>query len=411
MSQRTVAASAANAAKSPQESFLWVVGAICNQAAALGNELITDHATIKAALDASNTWCTEVDGDLDDICDVLEFEHGLDGVIGGDYTITAGAAVTLTGAGRIRWRRDGQVYETALDTTITLGDDGDVDDTKWRAWRIEIADTGVVTATADGDTQHANEEDALLSLASKAKTASTVEIGYFTIHSDGGFNIGTDNVNGETAANVYYCKEPRQRAAGLTADMGAAIAIGSSDTNFSHGTIDCKTQGVKVAQIAAGADVAFDDADTIGENQFGGHLIVVGLDGASVYALASDGIAGAVSAMTHADLAAATTALDNVQDRIPAIFPVLGRITCENAKAGTFTYGTDDGAGTDGTFTFTSETYAAFDRTDQSGTGQGVDQPTIPASVTATIPAAGPATLTNSTAIDTVTTREQGTPS
>jgi hypothetical protein len=104
--------------------------------------------------------------------------------------------------------------------------------------------------------------------------------------------------------------------------------------------------------------------------------------------------------MTHASAAAANTALDNVQSRLPGIFPVLGRITCEAAK-NTFTYGTDDGAGTDGTFTFTSETYAKFDRTDQSGTGQGVDQPTIPASVTAALlatlaaskPASGPATL------------------
>lgn len=309
--------------------------------------------------------------------DLLEFENGLDGVIGGNYTIAVQADTTLLGAGRIRWRRDGQVHEMALQTAITLADDGDITAAKYRAFRIEISDLGAVTAVAIGASNLDNGEDAMLSMASLAQTASTVEICYVTItKSDGAFNILTTNTN---AANVtvavYYLKTPRQRAAGLSADMGAAIAIGSSDDEFSHGTIDVTTQGVKVAQIAAAATVAFDDNDTIGEDQFGGHLIVVGLDGASVYALASDGLAGAVSAMAHTTAALRNTALDTIQAQIPAIFPVLGRVLCANAKAGTFTYNTDDGAGTDGTFTFVSETYAAFDRLDQAGTGQGVDQP------------------------------------
>ena len=241
MAVRTLTENAAqNVQESPSKSPMWVV-----------TELIND---IMGALDTMN--------------DILEFEHGLDGVIGGDYTFSAGAAVTLTGAGRIRWRRSGQIYETALDTTITLADDGDITQAKYRAFRIEIADTGVVTAKAIGASNLDNGEDAMLSLASLAQTASTVEIGYITItKSDGAFNIGTTNLN---AANVtvaiYYAKTPRQRAAGLTADMGASIAIGTTATNFSHGTVDCRTQGVKVAQIAAGADVAFDDNDTIGED-------------------------------------------------------------------------------------------------------------------------------------------------
>jgi hypothetical protein len=367
----------------------------------LVNELAADHAVMVTFLDELDTdsatvsaWQTEVDGDLDDINDLLTFEAGLDGPIGGDWTVTIGAATTLTGAGRVRWRRAGQIYETALDTTITLTDDGDVDNTKWRAWRVEIADTGVVTATADGDTQHATEDSALLGLASTARTANTVELGYFTIQSDSGYAVGDVNVNGESDSGWIYNKMPRQRGAALTANMGASLAAGSTTDRFTHGTVDITQMGVKQTQIAAsaGAGIDFSYADTItGADKFGGHLVTVAIDGSTIMTVPADGVttgAGGVSNMTYASAAAANTALDNAQDRLPSCYPILGRIVVDSAIA-TFTYGTDDIVGTDGTATFTSETYAAFDRTDQSGTGQGVDQPTIPATVSAAFLAAG----------------------
>lgn len=339
----------------------------------LANEMRTDFGTVVA----------EATADIDDIEDYLDFLHEADGVIGGDFTIAAAAATTLTGAGHVQYRIGGELFYADLDTTITLGDDGDVDDGKWRAWRIEINRLGVVTAKADGDTQHANQEDAILNLATLARTANTVTIGYFAIHSNSGFNIGTDNVNGETAAAVYHVRGPRAQVSGLHTALGASIAVGATPTNFSHGTVDAKINGLYVAQIAAGADVAFDDVDIItGVGKYGGHLIVVGLDGASIYALAANGVAGAESNMVYATAAAANTAIDTLVDRLPEVFCPIGRIVVVSAKA-TFTYGTDDIAGTDGTATYTSASVAVWDRTAKTGFGaHKINPPAVPAIMT-----------------------------
>jgi len=206
----------------------------------LGRELHDDHATLV-------TWITEVDADEDLINNYLDFLQEADGVIGGNFSISAGAAVTLTGAGHIKYRIGGQIYYGDLDTTITLADDGDVDTTKWRAWRIEIARDGTVTATADGDTQHASEEDAVMSLAGTAPTANTATIGYFTINSNGGFNIGTDNVNGETAENVYHVRGPKNQVSGLTAALGSAVVADAAAATWSSGTIDVMRNGLRLA--------------------------------------------------------------------------------------------------------------------------------------------------------------------
>jgi hypothetical protein len=336
-------------------------------------KVITDLETLRAAI-------AEGHDDLDDLDDYLDFLGEANGVIGGDYTISAGSATTLTGAGHIRYRIGGQIFYTDLDTTITLADDGDVDDGLWRAWRIEISRTGVVTALADGDTQHATEEDALLSLSGLARTANTATIGYFAIHSNGGFNIGTDDVDGETAANVYHVRGVGKQVTGLHAALSAPLAVGSSATNFSHGTVDGKRNGLFLTQIAAGTNVAFDDVDTItNTGEFGAHLIVVGLDGASIYALAADGVAGEESAMTYATAALALAALDTLVDRLPELFVPIGSIVVEALKDD-FTYGTDDIAGTDGTATYRSATVGTWSRTALTGFGSHqVNPPAVPA--------------------------------
>lgn len=343
------------------------LAAVVNDAAAVVNELATDRDAISNYVDF-----------LDE-----------DGVIGGDFTVTIGAAVTLTGAGHIRYRIGGEEFYVALDTTIALTDDGDVDDTKWRAWRIEIDRTGAVTGTADGDTQHANEEDALLNLSTVAPTSNTATLGYFTINSDTGFAVGDDNVNGETAANFYTVRGPRTQVSALHSDLGADVAVGSTPTNFSHGTIDVKRNGVYLAQISAGADVAFDDADALtSHGDFGGHLLVVGLNGTSVYALAADGNAGAASTMTYATAAAASTALDTLADQLPEVFVPFGKIVVE-AHKNTFAYGTDDIAGTDGTATYSTLTAGTWDQSATTGYGSHVSAPPTP-----------PAPLTNSDTVD-----------
>lgn len=289
------------------------------------------------------------------------------GVIGGDFTITAGAATTLTGAGNIRYRINGVTYYCALDTTITLGDDGDVDAGKWRAWRIEIIADGTVTATADGDTQYTEEQEALLSLCSKARTADAVTVGYFTIDSNGGFNIGADNVNGETAENVYTVRGVEKQVAGLTAALGAATAVGSTATKYSTGARDYMVNGVAVAQDTAEADKAFDDADTIAENKFGAHLIVTNLANTATVSLAANGIAETVSAMSYDTAVLASAAIDTIVDRLPPMFAPVAKIIVTNNKAGLFTYATDDIGGTDGTAAYTDCTVGTWDRDNTTG--------------------------------------------
>ncbi len=433
MATRTIGINAAANISQVPRSLMWSVMAALNQNATLGTELIADHATSKTALDAietlieelhddsgtRNTWETEVDADLDVINNYLDAKAEPDGVIGGDFNIVAGANVTLTGSGHVQYRINGIVHYVLLDTTISLVDDGDVDAGKWRAWRIEINRLGVVTCTADGDTQHNEEELAMLNLSTLAQTANTVTIGYFNIDSNGGYAVNDVNVNGETAENVYVVRGPLKQVSGLHAALGGSIAIGSTNTKFSHGTVDAMLNGQFITQLAAGTDVTFDDADIItSSGQFGGHLIVLSLGGGSVYALASDGLAGAASTMTHATAAAANTALDTIADQLPENFAVIGRITVESAKS-TFTYATDDLAGTDGTGTYTDATVGTWDRTDTAGfDSHQINPPAIPATVSAPVtaavgsskPASGPGTLSAS-APDDFATRELGTPS
>jgi len=341
------------------------------------NEIQTDHATGKTNTDAQASQSS--------------FDMA-DGVIGGDFTVTAGAATSLTGAGDIKYRINGITYFTPLDTTITLGDDGDVDADKWRSWRIEIIDTGVVTAIADGDTQYTEGQESLLSLCSKARTANSVTLGYFSIDSNAGFNIGTDNVNGETAANVYTVHGVEKQLAGLTAALGASAAEGTGDDKtYSIGTRDYMVNGLAVAQDAAEDDKVFEDNDTIGQSQFGAHLIVTNLANDATVVVAANGIAETVSAMAYTTAALANAAIDDVQDRLPPMFVPVAKIVIENNKGGTFTYNTDDIGGTDGTATYTDATLGSWDSTDLTGFDTNkVTPPTV---------AAGPGSLTNSTAL------------
>jgi len=342
-------------------------------------ELGDDHATLI-------TWLTEVDADEDVIGNYLDFKHEADGVIGGNFSITAGAATTLTGAGFVQYRIGGEEYYCDLDTTIDLADDGDVDDTKWRAWRIEIDRLGVVTATADGDTQHANEEDALLNLSTVAPTANTVTIGYFTINSDTGFNIGTDNVNGETAENLYLVRGKEKQSTGLTAGLGSSVVADAGAATWSVGTIDFARNGLRLAQIGAITNQAMDDADTIATLNAGGWLLVTNLAGTGIYALAADGVAGSVSAMTYADAAAVDTALDTLVDQLPELFCPIGKIVVVNASAGTFTAGTTFWDATDMTTTTTDATVGTWDRTAKTGFDSNkINPPSVPASITAAL--------------------------
>ncbi len=365
------------------------------------NNIITDLETLRAPLAQSNTlieelhddggtratWETEVDADLDEINDMLDFLVEEDGVIGGDYAFSDGAAVALTCAGSVIYRIGGETFYKTLPATVSLEDEGDVATNKYRAWRIEIDRLGALTCLSFGDMEKTTAEEALLSLCALALTADTATLGYIVFNDEtGAFNIGTTNIDDSENFAVYYERQPRNRASALTAAMGASIAAGSTPENYSTGTRDYMVAGVRVAQDAAESDKTFNDADTIGQSQFGGHLIVTNLANNATYALGSDGLAESVSAMVHASAAAADTQLDLLAARLPSMFCLCGKIVVTNNIAGGFTYGTDDINTTDGTAVFTDVGFATHDRTVTDAIQLGrSNPPVIPGTISAPV--------------------------
>jgi len=129
-----------------------------------------------------------------------------------------------------------------------------------------------------------------------------------------------------------------------------------------------------------------DDADTIATVKAGGWLLVVDLAGTGVYALAADGAAGSVSAMTYADTDAVDTALDTLCDQLPELLVPIAKIVVDNASGGTFTAGTTNWDATDITTTVTDMTLGTWDRTANTGfDSHKINPPSIPASIAATI--------------------------
>ncbi len=364
-------------------------------------ELIADHATQKTSHDAIETLIEEMYDDEEAKRDYLDFLHEADGVRFGDYTFASQGAVTILVAGVAAWARAGIRHFGSLAGNLTLvaPSTATIGAAKFGAWRVVVSDLGALTTQPANATtmQFDNAEDALLNLAAIAPTASTITAGYLVLQngSGGDYTIGTTNTN---AANMtwsfYYERGPRKQVTGLTAALGAATAVGGTDTHYATGTRDYQINGLAVAQDAAEADKAFDDADTIEENGFGAWLIVTNLAQSATYALAANGIAGAVSAMNYTTAALAQAAIDTIVDNLPSLFCPVSRLVIENNLAGTWTANTDDLDGTDGTSTFTDATVGTWGRLDTSGFDtHKINPPTIPALLAAAKPASGPATL------------------
>lgn len=353
-------------------------------------------AAIESEVAAATTWITEIDGDLENINDNTHFRNKRDGVIGGNHTMVVGTSDTtmVRISGTVRYRIDGVEYSA----TNVEGDlaTGEITEHKWGAWRLLVGKTGAITtqrATANGTSgtmAFASAEDALLSLSQIAISANCVEIGYVAIDAAaGGFTPGTDNPDSGDAQvdtdQYYTCRAPRLDN-GLTATPSVGLSEGTSDDEYAFGTINVKTNSLNIAEIAADVTIAFADADVITTSgNYGGELFVTNLAGTAVMSLASTGIAGAAQTVDLASEALATAALDAVQAALPTIFTVIGRVTVL-ANKDTFTFNTDDLAGTDGTATWTDEVVANFDRNTVSGTGVGIGAPTIPGTITAPIP-------------------------
>ena len=358
-------------------------------------QTMTDKATnwplIQRFLDNVVTFFNELRTDSDALNDYVARMNDRDGVIGGSHTLGVGTGTStkVRMSGTIRYRIDGVDYSAAnLEVVLATGE---ITHNTNGAWRITIDKTGTLAtqrATANGTSgtmAYASAEIALLNLAQIARPASTVDVGYLMIHAtsgQGGFTPGTDDPatsdDQVDVATYYNCRMPHLDN-GFTAAPSVSLSEGTNNDEFAFGTINVRTNGLNLAQIAADTTIAFTQNDVItSEDQLSGHLFITDTAGTAILSLAATGIAGAVQTMTYTTLTLATAALDAVQLALPKIYTVIGRMTCV-ANKDSFAFNTDDLAGTDGTATWTDEVATAYDRTDVAGTGVGPGVPTIPA--------------------------------
>jgi len=351
--------------------------------AVLVNELRTDHGT-------ALIWDTESEADQDAIANYNHFMNEADGVIGGDYAFSATAAPTLTGAGYVKFRLDGQIYHFPLDTTITLEDNAgaaDIADGKKGSWRILMDKLGAVTTQKAADNQQFTAaEDSMLNLSNVAQTADTVCIGYLTIATAGAvFNIGTTDLNAGTATcTMYYERGNRKQITGLHAALGSETVATPGANTVNIGTIDAKIQGVNVAQIAANATDAIDDADIISTLKWGAWVFVTDLAGTATFALAADGVAGTASTMAYASETALDAALVTLFDNLPSVFCPICVVKVYNKSAGDFTGATTNWDAADMVTTVVDCTVGKWDRTNLSGVDtHRINPPTLPENIVA----------------------------
>lgn len=361
-------------------------------------ELMTNYATnrtyqaeIKTTYNTAVTAITELNDDDNTVCNQVDSIVTPNGVVGGSYAFTAGAAVTIAATGTVKYQIAGVQYAAEMPATITLEDLGDITQNLFGAWRVEITALGAVTAkSAPTVGGYTTEQIALLALGGLARTASSAVLGYLTVVKTGSaFNIGTDNLTVATAtATFYYERGPHRRMSGLNAALGAASTLTASSTTYGHGTIDVNRNGLKLAQIAAGATQALTDADTIATLKFGAVLVCTNLAGTGKVSINAAGTPG-VTAMSYADAATALAAVNLVVDRLPALFVPIILIRVNNQSVSTFTFKTTNWDATSITSTITDAAIAGWDRTVQTGfNSHQITRAAIPAILTAPNPAA-----------------------
>lgn len=277
-----------------------------------------------------------------------------DGVLSGLPGVIDGSDATDKGRmeGPIFYQIGGEIFHASAVEAVLDGDGDDITTAKFGAWRFELSAKGLLTSTnavVSGDMAFDSAEDAMMSLASQARTADTIDVGYLIIESNDGFTIGTDlPITGDahvTAATYIDAFVPIY-GSGLNAAQSVATTLPDGVATMSIGTIDVNINGVTKTQIAAQLTAAFDDADTVAEDGFGGWLLISDHAGTGTYLLAANGIAGTVSAMDEASQAAVDTLLDSVQDLLPLTMSPLARIYFHNTGDGStpaiWTAGTDD---------------------------------------------------------------------
>lgn len=355
---------------------------------------------ILSAVNQTSTWITVVDaGDLNNNNDYVHYQNERDGVISGDFTLTAGTDPQIQGLGRITYRINGVVYHATIATDIVLEDNGDISQNNFGAWAILIDSHGACTTqdtAVAAPMAHANAIDAVLSLSSRANTSGTIPIGYVHItDSDSAFSPNADNLDASGVTVVFFTVGGPREMCGMNEDDAtlAITAPAGAATWNSGAAIDVRTAGGSVAGIIAGNQTqlaaittqAMDDADTVDINDFGGWLLVWQPITPAVYALAANGIAGAVTAMTFTTAALRNTDLDLVEARLPLIFAPIGRILLNNRLgANAWTAATDNWDHDTAVATVENYTNKVFVRTSLVN-NVGLEAPAIPADLGATV--------------------------
>ena len=278
-----------------------------------------------------------------------------DGVISGLPAVQEGTSTNtkVRLVGPVYYQIGGQPFQSGAAEAVLDGDTDDITATKFGAWRIELSALGVLTTTsavASGDMAFETAEDAMMNLASQARTADTIDVGYLVIEAAaGGFTMGTDlpvTSDAQVTAATYTDVFVSEYGSGINAVPSVATTTPDGVTTISVGTVNVNINGTTKAEIAAQLTAAFDDADTVTVDDFGGWLLISDHAGTGTYLLAADGIAGSVSAMTYTTQALVDADLDSVQDLLPLTMSPIARIYFENTNDGTvpatWTAGTDD---------------------------------------------------------------------
>lgn len=366
------------------------------------NELIADHATSKTSVDAIETLVEELADDVTAMESYNHFMNEADGVVGGDWTITATAAATITGAGEIIYRIGGVRYSATLDTTITITDNAaaaDIADGKFGAWRIVIDRLGAVTTQkAAADQQFDSAEAAYMNICTVDQTANTCCIGYLVGGDVGAaINIGTSNLSDWTTASIYLERGNRKKVTGLHTALGAATVATAGAATLAVGTIDVQLNGVRVAQIAADATDDLTDADLISTVKWGGWILCTDLAGTGTNTVPADGVLGAASTMAYTSQALVEAALDDVVDNMPASFCPLARVVVYNGTGGNFTGATTFWDAATVVTTVTDCTVGVWDKTSTTGLDSHKINPPAVGTVSSPDPASGPASMTETT--------------
>ncbi len=266
-----------------------------------------------------------------------------DGVIGGSFDLAVVAAATVLGSGHIVYRINGRVYYADLDTTITLEDSGDIAQSKFGCWRIQIDGLGVVTAVDTGaQMAWASAEDAMVAMSAVAVVAGTTVLGYCTLtKSDGVFDIGTTNTNAANVTMVFYDVRAPEKECSYLWKTPTAVAVVADAVTVNVPALNIVLMGKKVTEIAASATHAMDDADIISTLKYGAWVIFTDLAGSDTFIVAADGVPGSASTMAYATAALATAAAQLLIDQCPAPLVPVAVINVYNGTAGNFTATSD----------------------------------------------------------------------